>query len=123
MNERMEKFLQHPITQAVSGATLGAVVGFCFSLMLGSLIFGPGTAMIVTATLGAVVLSTLTARSALNHQRTRLGPDSLAWVASFAGATMIVGTSLSLLGLGGGALLIVAASGGVLISSLLAVLR
>lgn len=122
-SNRIHNFLTHPTVQAVSGATLGALIGFCLGSMLWGVFVGTGLGMTISGITGAVALSALTARSALNDKRHRLGADALAWVSTFAGATMLMGASLSLFGLVGPALLITATGSGLLIASLLAIVR
>lgn len=122
-SKRVHNFLTHPAVQAVSGATLGALVGFCLGTMFCGVFFGPGMATTISGVVGAFALSALCARSALNDKRHRIGADALAWVSSFAGFTVMMGASLSLFSLAGPALLVCAIGSGLLVASLLAVVR
>ena len=120
----VHRFLMHPAVQAISSALICGTVGFAMSLLIGSFLLGGALPLLLTGLSGAFLLAAFGTWSSLTHKRNeRLGPNMLAWVASFGGCTMLIAAALSLLGVAGPLLLFAAIGAGLLVASLLAIVR
>lgn len=121
----MDKFLRHPLVQAISGAFVGGVMGFALTLLFANIVFPNVTADTVIALFGAGVLAYFGARAgyaggkeAPPEPRRRL--TSL--LPTFAGASLMVAGACTILGMTGNVVLLCAIAAGFLVATMLAIL-
>ncbi len=121
---KVDAFLRHPVVQGISAAFVCGLTGFALTLMFSNLLWPDVAIDAIIALIAGGLFAFLGARSTLSPKREeRPSRSSVLWMGSFAGATMIFGAAFTILGLTGNWLLLCALGAGMLIASLLAILR